>query len=114
MRERLGKTGTMGGCDAGDCGACTALVDGAAACACLTPVARVAGRRVTMVAGETPELTRLCASFHAHGAAQRGICTPGMLLSAAELLTRVAAPAPTKVEAAPGGVLCRCTGYRST
>ncbi len=113
LRERLGKVGTKVGCDAGDCGACTVLLDGAAVCACLTPAARVAGRSVTTVEGETRELTRLRASFHAHGAAQCGICTPGMLLTAADLLTRVARPSQAEVESALGGVLCRCTGYRS-
>ncbi|WP_309663336.1 molybdopterin cofactor-binding domain-containing protein [Tabrizicola sp.] len=112
LRDRLGAKGTKVGCDAGDCGACTVLIDGASACACLTPAVRVDGRQVETVEGTSPTLTRLRDAFLRHGAAQCGICTPGMLMMAVDLLARVPEPSPQQVETALGGVLCRCTGYR--
>ncbi|MDM8166220.1 molybdopterin cofactor-binding domain-containing protein [Roseovarius sp.] len=109
LREGLGLRGTKVGCDAGDCGACTVLLDGAPVCACLTPLAQAGGRDVQTVEGL--QATALQQAFLRHGAAQCGICTPGMLMTATAFLQE--RPEPTRAEAqeALGGVLCRCTGY---
>ncbi len=114
LREELGLTGTKIGCDAGDCGACTVLLDGEQVCACMIALGQVAGRAVTTVEGlaRNGSLSPLQAAFQRHGAAQCGICTPGMLMAAQDLLTRNPAPAEAEVMDALGGVLCRCTGYR--
>ena len=114
LRDDLGLTATKIGCGAGDCGACTVLVDGAQVCACLMPAGQVADRHVTTVEGLAANgtLAPLQLAFHAHGAAQCGICTPGMLMAAADLLARNPAPDEAAVADALGGVLCRCTGYR--
>jgi len=114
LREDLHLTGTKVGCNAGDCGACTVLLDGRQVCACLVPIAQVEGRSVTTVEGLAKDgrLNDLQRAFHAHGAAQCGICTPGMLMAAADLLARNAQPSEAEVLDALGGVLCRCTGYR--
>lgn len=115
LRTDLQQTGTKVGCDAGDCGACTVLLDGRQVCACLVAMGQVAGRSVETVEGLSDgsgSLAALQTSFLAHGAAQCGICTPGMLMAARELLARTARPTRGEVEDALGGVLCRCTGYR--
>jgi len=113
LRDELRLTGTKVGCDAGDCGACTVLLDGEAVCACLMAAASVEGRSVRTVEGLAGDrLSALQASFLDHGAAQCGICTPGLLVAATALLGRNARPTEAEVMDALGGVLCRCTGYR--
>jgi aldehyde oxidoreductase len=115
LRDDLGLTGTKVGCDAGDCGACTVLLDEAPVCACLVAADQAQGRTVETIEGLTEgseTAGRLQASFLRHGAAQCGICTPGMLVAATHLLDRSPAPTEEEVLDAIGGVLCRCTGYR--
>ncbi|MFZ4757857.1 MAG: molybdopterin cofactor-binding domain-containing protein, partial [Burkholderiaceae bacterium] len=114
LRDDLGLTGTKIGCSAGDCGACTVLLDGEQACACLVPVGQCAGVEVLTVEGlaQGDAPSALQRAFIDHGAAQCGICTPGMLMAAADVLRRH--PSPTEAQVIDGlaGVLCRCTGYR--
>ncbi len=107
LREQLGFTGTKVGCDAGDCGACTVLMDDRAVCACMLPAGRLEGKNIITVEGlansHDGELNALQKSFLHHGAAQCGICTPGMLMSATALLKRNPKPDQQEVEDALGG-----------
>jgi carbon-monoxide dehydrogenase small subunit len=113
LRYDLGLTGTKQGCDEGDCGACTVLLDGKPVLSCITLALDVDGARVDTVEGmaEGPRLHPLQESFVRHGAAQCGFCTPGVLMSARALLDREPHPSRDRVKEALSGNLCRCTGY---
>ncbi len=115
LRDELGLTGTKTGCHAGDCGACTVRLDDDQVCSCIVALGQCEGRSVTTVEGLAEAdgtLSALQRAFVAYGAAQCGICTPGMLMSADALLRRNPQPGEAEVLDALGGVLCRCTGYR--
>ena len=113
LREDLGKTGTKEGCGEGECGACSVLVDGEVVDSCLVAVGQVEGCEVLTVEGlaDGGRLTALQQAFIAYGAAQCGICTPGMLLAAHVLLQRTKRPDADEVREGLAGNLCRCTGY---
>ncbi len=113
LRYVLGLTGSKQGCDKGDCGACTVLVDGEPTLSCLLPVLEAEGRAVVTVEGLAgPDgLHPLQDEFDLNGAAQCGFCTPGILCSAAALLEREPEPTLQDVQEALAGNLCRCTGY---
>ncbi len=113
LRYVLGLTGSKQGCDKGDCGACTVLVDGEPALACITLALACEGRAVTTVEGlaEKGAPHPLQDAFDRTGGAQCGYCTPGMLMSAAALLRRNPEPTRDEIAHALSGNLCRCTGY---
>ena len=114
LRYGLGLTGSKQGCDKGDCGACTVLLDGVPTLSCITPVHEAEGRWVRTVEGlmrGPGDPHPLQAKFAEMGAAQCGFCTPGILCSAATLLERNPAPSPQEIKEAISGNLCRCTGY---
>jgi len=108
LREDLRQTGTKEGCGEGECGACSVLIDGDVVDSCLVAVGQVEGRNVVTVEGLQSPLQQ---AFIEHGAAQCGICTPGMLLAAHVLLERTRRPSVDDVREALAGNLCRCTGY---
>lgn len=113
LRYVFGLTGSKQGCDKGDCGACTVLLDGAAVLSCITPAAEAEGRELQTVEGLAApgELHPLQDAFDRLGAAQCGFCTPGILMSAMGLLQRNPSPTRDEIEDALSGNLCRCTGY---
>src|SRR5580765_7277345 len=113
LREDLGLMGTKHGCEVGECGTCTVLIDGQPALSCLAMPAELEGREITTVEGMAhgAQLDPLQDSFADLGAAQCGYCTPGILLVAKALLAENASPNRAEIEEALGGNLCRCTGY---
>ncbi|MFQ5349427.1 MAG: (2Fe-2S)-binding protein [Thermoanaerobaculia bacterium] len=113
LREECGLTGTKHGCELGECGTCTVLVDGRPILSCLALAAEMEGRRIETVEGvqRANTLHPLQAAMADLGAAQCGYCTPAVLLSAKALLAEEPAPSPQQISQALAGVLCRCTGY---
>src|SRR5262249_6793811 len=113
LREELKLTGTKEGCGEGECGACSVSLDGKIVNSCLGPVAQVAGASITTIEGVAVEsdLHRVQQAFVEYGGAQCGICTPGMVLVAVDLLERNPRPSEADIRTALAGNLCRCTGY---
>jgi carbon-monoxide dehydrogenase small subunit len=114
IRDDLDLTGTHVGCDTGNCGACTVLLDGKAVKSCMLLAVQADGSKITTVEGLSPddgELTPLQQAFSAHHALQCGYCTPGMLISATHLLERSPQPSEEEIRRGIQGNICRCTGY---
>jgi 4-hydroxybenzoyl-CoA reductase subunit gamma len=113
LRDQIGHTGTKQGCDGGECGACTVLVDDEPRLACITLAASVQGKRIETIEGltESGRMSRLQQAFHEKLGTQCGFCTPGMVMAAEALLRREPNPSESQIREALSGNLCRCTGY---
>jgi carbon-monoxide dehydrogenase small subunit len=114
LRVTLRLTGTKEGCGEGECGACSVLLDGKLVNSCLIPLIHVGGAAIVTIEGvaDGERLHAVQEAFIACGAAQCGICTPGMVLAAVSLLNTHAAPSPDQIREGLAGNLCRCTGYQ--
>jgi len=113
LREKLGLTGTKTGCDGGECGACTVLIDDKPALSCLTLAATVQGKRVETIEslGTDGQLSAVQRGFHEKLGSQCGYCTPGFIMASAGLLRRNPNPSEKEIREALGSNICRCTGY---
>ncbi len=113
LRETVGLSGTKMGCDGGECGACTVLVDGRPRLSCISLASSCADREIETIEGAAKEgrLSALQKSFHERLGSQCGYCTPGMIMAAEGLLRRNAQPTDAEIREALGGNICRCTGY---
>ena len=113
LRQTVGLTGTKEGCDGGECGACTVLIDGEPRLACITLAASCEGRNVETIEGLAIDgrMSRLQQAFHEKLGTQCGFCTPGMIMAAEGLLRRRPSPTEVEIREALSGNLCRCTGY---
>ena len=113
LRERLGLPGSKNACEQGECGSCSVLLDGQLVCACLVLAAQADGHEVVTVEGLAPggELHPVQEAFVEAGAVQCGFCTPGLVMAAADLLSRRPDPSEDEIREALSGNLCRCTGY---
>jgi carbon-monoxide dehydrogenase small subunit len=113
LRNKIGLTGTKRGCDYGGCGCCSVLIDGEVRYSCMTPIMRLAGKRITTVEGlaKEGELHPVQKAFVEHYGFQCGYCTPGMIMASVALLNKNKTPSDQEIREGLGGVLCRCTGY---